>query len=269
MFDWVTEHEMALRLGMFFGIFFIMALFEGVAPRRPLTAPKWFRWLNNLTLVGLNAFVVRLVFPTALAGVAMFLADNRVGGFNVLDAPLWLSVPLSLIILDGVIWLQHKTFHEVPILWRLHRVHHADPDIDVTTGSRFHPLEILISMVIKVVAVTALGAPAVAVVLFEIMLNALAMFNHSNVRLPSAVDRIVRFLVVTPDMHRIHHSVIPAEYNTNYGFNLALWDRWFGTYTEKPRHGHLGMEIGLKGCQPAQATNVASMLKMPFSTQTH
>lgn len=261
----ISTHEATIRLSAFFGVFALMAIWELFAPRRALTQPKSARWLNNIGLVVLNTVVVRLIFPTAAVGVAVYASQQYWGLFNQVNVPGWLAVPASVIILDGVIYLQHVMFHAVPAFWRLHRVHHADLDFDVTTGSRFHTIEILLSMLIKFAAIVLLGPPLVAVILFEVLLNATAMFNHSNVRLPLALDRIIRMLVVTPDMHRVHHSHLPHETNSNFGFNLSLWDRLFGTYRAQPEDGHTGMKIGIDTFRDsAQCTPLPRLLMMPF-----
>jgi sterol desaturase/sphingolipid hydroxylase (fatty acid hydroxylase superfamily) len=263
--DWILEIEPLIRLGFFAGVFATVALWEVFAPRRALTLGRGLRWASNLGLVALNTLVVRLLFPAAAAGVAVFCAANGWGLFNQLAAPLWLTVGLSVIALDFVIWLQHVLVHAVPVLWRLHRVHHADLDYDVTTGGRFHPLEIVLSMLVKFTAIALLGAPVVAVVIFEVLLNASSMFNHGNLRLPVGVDRVLRLFVVTPDMHRVHHSVHPDETNSNYGFNLPWWDRIFGTYRAQPRDGHGGMTIGLHEYRdPRVADRLPGMLMIPF-----
>jgi len=265
MDNFISAHESTIRLGVFFGIFAVMAIWEILAPRRVLTQSKSARWLNNIGLVVLNTLVVRLVFPAAAVGVAAYAARQHRGLFNQLDAPDWLAIIASVIILDGIIYLQHVMFHAVPAFWRLHRVHHADLDFDVTTGSRFHTIEILLSMLIKFAAILLLGPPLVAVVIFEVLLNATAMFNHSNVRLPLALDRIIRLLIVTPDMHRVHHSHLAHETNSNFGFNLSLWDRIFGTYRAQPEDGHTDMIIGIDTFRDsAQCTQLPRLLLMPF-----
>ena len=266
MDNFISTHEATIRLGVFFGVFVIMAAWEILAPRRKLTQPKLTRWLNNIGLVVLNTVVVRVVFPTAAVGVAAHTAQQHWGLFNQLDTPGWLAILASVIILDAVIYLQHVMFHAVPAFWRLHRVHHADLDFDVTTGSRFHTLEILLSMLIKFAAIVLLGPPLVAVVIFEVLLNATAMFNHSNVRLPLPLDRVIRLLIVTPDMHRVHHSHLAHETNSNFGFNLSLWDRLFGTYRAQPEDGHADMTIGIDTFRDsAHCTPLPRLLMMPFT----
>ena len=258
-------HELALRLGFFGGVLGVMALWEHLAPRRAPTVSKAVRWTNNLGIVVLNSLVLRLLFPTAAVGVAVFAADRGWGVLNELTLPPALSIGLSVLALDLVIYLQHVMVHAVPALWRLHRVHHADLDYDVTTGLRFHPIEILLSLFIKFAAILVLGAPAVAVLLFEVILNATAMFNHGNVRMPTSLDRVLRWFVVTPDMHRVHHSVRDEEANSNFGFSSPWWDRLFGTYLAQPSRGHEGMTLGIRKYRaPKQVTWLPGMLALPF-----
>lgn len=263
--QYILQNEASIRLGFFLGIFAIMALWEIIAPRRALTVSKLVRWTNNLGLVFLNTIIVRLIFPAAAVGVAAFAAEHGWGLLNYFDLPFVLAVTLSVVALDFIIYLQHVLVHAVPVLWRLHRVHHADLDYDVTTGARFHPIEIILSMLIKFATIVVLGPPVIAVVIFEVVLNAMAMFNHGNVRLPLGLDRVVRLLFVTPDMHRVHHSVEDNEANSNFGFNLSIWDRLFGTYIAQPREGHLGMTIGIHGYRdPKQVNQLPGMLALPF-----
>jgi sterol desaturase/sphingolipid hydroxylase (fatty acid hydroxylase superfamily) len=263
--EWVLEYELQIRLGFFFGIFALVAVAEILAPRRKLLASKPIRWINNLGLVFLNSLVLRLLFPAAAVGVAAFAQANGWGLLNYYDLPFILAVIISVIAMDMVIYLQHVMVHSIPALWRLHMVHHVDPDYDVTTGARFHTLEIILSMLIKFATIIALGPPVVAVVIFEVLLNATAMFNHGNIKLPESVDRILRLFVVTPDMHRVHHSVIPEETNSNFGFNLPWWDRIFGTYMAQPEAGHQDMDIGIQGFrQPKQISWLPGMLALPF-----
>jgi len=263
--NWILEHEISIRLGFFFGVFAAIAIWELIAPCRALTLSRLIRWSNNLGLVFLNSLILRLLFPAAAAGVAVLAQQRGWGLLNLYEAPFLLAAVASVVIMDGVIYLQHVMFHAVPALWRLHRVHHADPDYDVTTGARFHPLEIILSMLIKFATIVMLGPPVVAVVIFEVLLNATAMFNHGNIRLPTGIDRILRLLVVTPDMHRVHHSVEDDEANSNFGFSLPWWDRLFGTYRDQPRAGHQGMTIGIhKYHEPGQITWLPGMLILPF-----
>lgn len=261
----VRSHEVSIRLGCFFGIFAVMALWEVIAPRRRLTQPKTVRWANNIGLVFFNSFVLRLVFPTAAVGMALFAQEEGWGLLNHFQVPYALAVIGAILALDFFIWLQHVMVHAVPLLWRLHRVHHADLDYDVTTGARFHTLEILLSMLIKFAVIAVLGPPVLAVILFEILLNATSMFNHSNVRIPEGVDRVLRLFVVTPDMHRVHHSVEDDETNSNFGFNLPWWDRLFGTYRAQPRGGHEAMSIGIRTFRDSKWCSwITGMLAMPF-----
>lgn len=263
--EFALAHGPALRLGAFFGVFAAVALWEAAAPRRARLYPRRLRWLNNLALVGLNGLLLRLVFPLAAVGFAALAQTQGWGLLRVLALPEGAAFVLSLVALDFAIYLQHVMFHAVPLLWRLHRVHHADPEFDVTTGARFHPVEILLSMLIKLSVVAALGAPAAAVLVFEILLNACAMFNHGNLRLPARLDRRLRWLLVTPDMHRVHHSLDEDEANSNFGFNLSWWDRCFGTYRHQPRRGHADMEIGLRGHRDArEVCRLPGMLSLPF-----
>lgn len=212
-----------------------MAVWEVVAPRRRSEIPRLLRWTNNLALVAVDTIVIRLAVPLAAVGLALTAEQRGWGLFNVLQAPDWVAFGASLLVLDLVIYFQHRLFHAVPFLWRLHRMHHADLEIDVTTGVRFHPLEILVSLAIKLAAVAALGAPAWAVLVFEVVLNATSMFNHANVRMPSGLDRVLRWVVVTPDMHRVHHSIRPEETNSNFGFNQPWWDACFAPTAPNPR----------------------------------
>jgi len=258
------EHETWLRLSVFFGVFFIMALWEMIAPRRTLCYGKK-RWFANLGIVILNSFVARLLLPMGAVGAALWAETHEIGLLPLVHLSDALIIFIAIVLLDFIIYAQHVMFHRIPILWRLHQVHHADRDIDVTTGLRFHPIEIVISMLIKITAVVALGVPVLAVIIFEIILNAMAMFNHSNVRFPKVLDSMVRLLLVTPDMHRVHHSIIVKETNSNYGFNLSLWDRIFGTYRAQPEKGHDDVIIGLPEYQDKPTHQLGWMLKLPFA----
>jgi sterol desaturase/sphingolipid hydroxylase (fatty acid hydroxylase superfamily) len=262
--DILFAHEPWIRLGAFASVFATMALWELMAPRRPQAVGRLRRWPGNLGVVVIDTLLVRLIFPTAAVGVALVAQVGGWGLLPALDAPSWLAIIIAVIALDLAIYLQHVLFHAVPVLWRLHRMHHADLEIDVTTGARFHPIEILLSMAIKLGVVAALGAPAVAVLIFEVLLNATSMFNHGNVRLPQRLDRVVRWLVVTPDMHRVHHSILPRETNSNFGFNLAWWDRLFGTYRAQPQAGHAAMTIGIEQFRDPRELRLDRMLLQPF-----
>jgi sterol desaturase/sphingolipid hydroxylase (fatty acid hydroxylase superfamily) len=260
--------EPLIRLIFFFGMLGIMALWEMLSPSRPLSVSKPLRWASNLGLVVLNTVLLRVLFPLAAVGFAAIATERGWGLFNILNLPAWMVILLSVMALDFIIYLQHVMFHALPTLWRLHKVHHADLDFDVTTGLRFHPIEILLSMGIKITAIFLLGPPAVAVLIFEVLLNATAMFNHGNVSLPLQLDRLLRWFVVTPDMHRVHHSVIPHETNSNYGFNLPWWDYLFSTYRDFPSMGNQGMTIGLSEYQKTlRVEQLPWMLLLPFGNQ--
>jgi sterol desaturase/sphingolipid hydroxylase (fatty acid hydroxylase superfamily) len=260
----VLAFEPAIRLAAFGVVFAAMAGLELARPRRPLTGPKGLRWFNNFAIVAINTLMLRLAFPFLAVGLAVWAQFNGHGLLNWLDAPGWIAVPLSVVLLDLMVYGQHVAVHHIRPLWRLHMMHHVDVDIDVTSGARFHPIEIALSMLLKMAVVVALGAPAVSVVIFEVLLNATAMFNHANVQLPLGLDRWLRLVVVTPDMHRVHHSVIPAETNSNYGFNLPWWDRLFHTYRPQPALGHLDMTIGLADYQSERRQKLGWMLLLPF-----
>ncbi|MFW5453654.1 sterol desaturase family protein [Thioalkalivibrio sulfidiphilus] len=265
MTEWITANEAALRLGFFLGILLLLGIAEALLPRRQRLLTRLQRWTSNLGIVVINTVLLRLLFPAAAVGMALFAQSAGWGIFNTFEVPFWIAVLVSVLVLDFMIWLQHVMVHAVPALWRLHRVHHADLDFDVTTGLRFHPLEIILSMGIKFAVIAVLGPPVLAVILFEILLNATSMFNHSNLRLPLGLDRVLRLFVVTPDMHRVHHSVADDETNSNFGFNLPWWDRLFGTYKAQPREGHEGMTIGIDTFRdPRQCDGLKGMLLMPF-----
>ena len=264
MSEALVANELLIRLAAFAGIFAVMAAWEILAPRRDQKLGRRTRWSGNIGIVILDAVLVRLVFPITAVGLALVAEARGWGLFYVLDLPTWVSVPLAVMALDLAIYLQHVLFHAVPTLWRLHRMHHADLELDVTTGTRFHPIEIILSMGIKLGAVAAMGVPAVAVLAFEVLLNATSIFNHSNVRIPAWVDRGLRWIVVTPDMHRVHHSILAPETNSNFGFNLPWWDRLFGTYRDQPSAGHLGMTIGIEQFREPAEQRLGCMLTQPF-----
>ncbi len=267
--------EPILRLSVFAAAFIVMALLELALPKRRLTVSKSKRWATNLTIVGLDSLLVRamellprllggVIMPLAAVATAIWAEGRGIGLLNWLGWPAWLEILIALVVLDFAIWLQHLAAHKIAPLWAFHQVHHADRDIDVTTAIRFHPVEIGLSMLYKMAWVTVLGPAPVAVVLFEVILNACAMFNHANVALPPGLDRVLRTLLVTPDMHRVHHSVVRREHNSNYGFNLSIWDRMFGTYVAQPEHGHDGMTIGLAPYQSDAPTTLRWSLTVPF-----
>lgn len=259
--------EPQIRLAVFAGLFALLAVLEYLAPRREPKPAKARRWITNWVIVAIDSFLLRLVFASAAVGVAIWAEHRGLGLFNLLELPGWLAIILSFLVLDFAIWFAHLASHKIPLLWKVHRMHHSDIDMDVTTAIRFHPIEILLSMLWKVVIVITLGAPAEAVLLFEIILNGAAMFNHSNLKLPLALDRILRLLVVTPDMHRVHHSVVRRETDSNYGFNLSVWDRLFATYTDQPAAGHDGMTIGIAEWQDERPTGLWWTLSVPFLLQ--
>jgi sterol desaturase/sphingolipid hydroxylase (fatty acid hydroxylase superfamily) len=261
--DSILATEPQLRLIVFLGVLVAMALWELAAPRRRQEIPRVIRWTNNLGVVVIDTIVLRLSFPILAVGLAVIAQDRGWGLFNIIAVPGWVAILVSIVVLDLVIYLQHVMFHAVPALWRLHRMHHADLEFDVTTGLRFHPVEILLSMGIKLAAVMTLGPPAVAVLIFEVLLNATAMFNHSNIRLPTLADRVLRLIVVTPDMHRVHHSIRPEETNSNFGFNLPWWDRLLGTYRAQPKAGHEGMLIGIEQFRTTRELWLDRMLIQP------
>jgi sterol desaturase/sphingolipid hydroxylase (fatty acid hydroxylase superfamily) len=260
----VLSQEPIIRFGAFAGVFVAMALWELAAPRRALTVGRLRRWPGNLGVAALNTLLLRLVFPTAAIGVALLAEEKGWGLFHAIGAPAWLAIIAGVLLLDLAIYLQHVLFHAAPALWRIHRMHHADLDFDATTGLRFHPIEIVLSMGIKMGVVAALGAPALAVLIFEVLLNATSIFNHGNVRMPAQLDRILRWIVVTPDMHRVHHSILPRETNSNFGFNLPWWDRLFGTYRAQPSAGHDAMTIGIEQFRDPHELRLDRMLLQPL-----
>jgi len=256
--------EPAIRVAAFASIFALMGLWELLAPRRRLSVGRLRRWPSNLGIVALDTLLVRLLLPTAAVGTALLGEERGWGLLPALGISGWAAVGVAVVALDLAVYLQHVLFHAVPALWRLHRMHHADLDFDVTTGNRFHPLEILLSMAWKLVVVAALGAPASAVLGFEVLLNGTAMFNHGNVRIGERLDRRLRWFVVTPDMHRVHHSIVTAETNSNFGFNLPWWDRLLGTYRPAPAAGHEGMTIGLGQLRDPGELRLDRMLLQPL-----
>ncbi|MFQ5543758.1 MAG: sterol desaturase family protein [Nitrospiria bacterium] len=264
MNTFLIANEPFIRIACFSGFFFIIALWEVAAPRRPLHYSKGIRWTSNLAVSFFNSFLLRALFPVLAVELAMLAQERTWGLLNYFILPEWIASILSVVLLDLVIYLQHVLFHAVPALWRLHRMHHTDLDYDVTTAARFHPIEILLSMIIKLVVVAALGPPPVAVLIFEILLNGTAMFNHGNILIPVKLDLFLRLAVVTPDMHRVHHSMIPRETNSNYGFNLPWWDRLFGTYCDQPRLGHEKMTLGIETFRAPRYLKFHWLLLQPF-----
>lgn len=265
MIEWIIQNEAGLRLGSFLGLLMVMMLWEWRKPARTLQQPRWLRWSSNLGIVVINTAVLRFFIPLLAVGTALWVTEKGIGLFNRIDWPLWLEILLTYLILDMAIYFQHVLVHYVPLFWRFHRMHHADLDFDTTTGLRFHPVEIIFSMLIKMALVAAIGAPAVGVIIFEIILSAGAVFNHSNVRLPTVIEPWVRALIVTPDMHRVHHSVIRRETNSNFGFSLSIWDRVFGTYIKQPQAGHTNMTIGIEVFRDSKDLYLHRMLIQPLS----
>ena len=261
-------NEPLIRIAAFVGIVTVVAAWELVAPRRPLAHPKWLRWSGNFGVVVIATIALRLLFPIAAVGTALFAQEHEWGLLNLTAWPGWLEFLIAVVALDLAIYLQHVLFHAVPALWRVHRMHHADLDFDFSTGVRFHPVEILLSMAIKMGVVLALGPPALAVLTFEILLNATSVFNHGNVRMPAAFDRVLRWFVITPEMHRVHHSIHPFETNSNFGFNLPWWDRIFGTYRDQPKDGHEGMTIGIDQFRSERDLRLDRILVQPLLTRS-
>ena len=258
------QAEGLIRLAAFAVVFAAVASWEIAAPRRKPLYSRRSRWPHNFGLLFVDVLVVRLLAPGAVIGVALAAQERGWGFLNLVSLPPWMAFLAGVVLLDLVIYFQHVMFHAVPTLWRLHRVHHADLDFDVTTGTRFHPIEILISTVIKCAAVAAIGAPAVAVLVFEVLLNATAMFNHANASLPGRAERWARWLVVTPDMHRVHHSALYDESSSNFGFSLPWWDRLFGTYRPQPGLGHDAMTIGVDAFRSPEDLRLDHLLIQPF-----
>lgn len=256
--------ETGTRLGFFLGVFLLLAILERLSPRRVLTGSKPRRWFANLVIVALNPLSVRLVFPILPLGMALLASERHWGVLNNIDLSLWLETALGVFALDLTIYLQHVLHHAIPLLWRLHMVHHSDLDFDLTTGVRFHPIEIVVSMALKISAILALGPPVLGVLIFEVALNAASMFNHSNIDIPEKVDHLIRLYLVTPDMHRVHHSVVVQETNSNYGFCFPWWDRIFGTYKAQPERGHLEMAIGLSQFRDEKRLTLPKLLLLPF-----
>jgi sterol desaturase/sphingolipid hydroxylase (fatty acid hydroxylase superfamily) len=258
------NNEVSIRLGFFFAVLILVALWERVAPRRTLGYSKKVRWINNLGIVFLNSLAVRLLFPVVAVGMAFLAQERGWGILNRIELPYWMVAAFAVVWMDLAIYLQHVMFHALPALWRIHRMHHTDLDYDVTTGLRFHPIEIVLSMGIKLGVVALLGPPPAAVIVFEVLLNATSMFNHGNIRLPSVVDKVLRLILVTPDMHRVHHSIVRRETDSNFGFSIPWWDRLFGTYRSQPAMGHEGMTIGLEAFRDSKMLSLPWLLAIPF-----
>jgi len=268
MWELLIEYEAPLRFALFACAFVALATWESIAPRRTLSTSKVTRWSANLGIFIMNTVMIRAVAPAAAVGIAVFAQERGIGLLHAVEWPQLLEIMLALLALDLAIYLQHVMFHAVPLLWRLHRVHHADLDFDVTTGTRFHPVEILLSLAIKAAAIFVIGAPVVAVLIFEIMLNLSSMFNHSNIHIPQAADAVLRWFVITPDMHRVHHSIYRDETDRNFGFNLPWWDRIFGTYRSQPRGAHDKMPIGIPTFRdPRHCVTLTGILSLPFMSE--
>ena len=263
MTDLLLANEPLIRLRFFLGILLAMALWEVAAPRRRREIPRLLRWSNNLGIVIVDTLLVRLTFPIVAVALAVIAEERGWGLFNAVALPTWLEVLATVLIFDLAIWTQHLVTHKVPVLWRFHRVHHADRDFDVSTAIRFHPVEIAFSMLLKIGLVYLIGPPALGILMFEIILNGTALFNHANIRLPPWLDAVLRQFLVTPDMHRVHHSDLRAEHDSNYGFALSVWDRMFGTYIAQPEGGHDGMTIGLQW-QDDRPSRLGWSLSLPF-----
>ena len=266
--DLLYDHEALVRLASFIGVFAVFAIWELLAPRRARQYSKGMRWLNNLSLTFLNTLIIRLAIPLTVVATAAIAQQQNLGLLHKVGLPTWLLIAIAVLMMDLVLYLQHLVFHHVHFLWRLHRMHHADLDFDVTTGIRFHPIEIILSTIIKVTVVLMLGAPIAAVIIFEVLLNATSLFNHANIYIPKKMDQVLRWFLVTPDMHRVHHSVILDETNSNFGFNLPWWDYLFKTYRAQPKAGHIDMTIGIEYFRTKRDLWFDRMLMQPFKNPT-
>ena len=264
METWLIANETIIRLSFFFGIFILVGVWELIVPRRQLNFSKPVRWYSNIGIVFFNSLVLKLIFPIMATGLAFFAMGKGWGLFNNIELPFFIRVVTSMLLLDGAIYIQHAMFHSLPLLWRFHRMHHTDMDLDVSSGARFHPVEIIISMGIKLSVIVVPGPPVTAVILFEVLLNFTAMFNHGDIYISPKIDRILRCFVVTPDMHRVHHSVSAKETNSNFGFNFPWWDTMFGTYKAQPEKGHSSMTIGISKFRNPENLHLHRMLIQPF-----
>lgn len=264
MSDALLAYEPALRTGIFLLVLSAMLVWEVLAARRLERIPRSSRWPGNFAAVVLGAITVRVVFPLTAAGLALMASDRGWGFLNQAEIPLYIAIPLSVLVLDIAVYFQHRMFHALPWLWRLHRMHHADLEFDASTGLRFHPIEVLLSMALKMLIVLLIGAPALAVLVFETLLSTTSLFNHGNVRLSHKLDQWLRFILVTPDMHRVHHSIIKRETDSNFGFCISWWDRWFRTYIDQPEKGHLDMKIGIENFRTENDLGLGQMLIQPF-----
>lgn len=258
--------EPRLRLATFIGVLAVMVLWETLAPYRLRQQPRFMRWSGNLGILVLGTVLVRLLIPFAPVGAAALAATRGWGLFNILQVPAWTAFAISFLALDLVIYAQHRVMHRLPLLWRLHRMHHTDLELDATTGLRFHPFEITFSLALKIAAILALGAPPVAVMVFEIVLNASSLFNHGNVRMPANLEAALRLMIVTPLMHRVHHSAAPMETDSNFGFNFSWWDRLFASYRAAPAAGYEHMTIGLAAFRDPTDNRLDRLLAQPFKS---
>jgi sterol desaturase/sphingolipid hydroxylase (fatty acid hydroxylase superfamily) len=263
-----VDSEATIRLLVFISAFILLAVLEHFFPRRTLKYSKAQRWLSNFGISAFNTLLIRLLIPIAAVGAAMFAAEQNWGLLNLIDLPVWLGIVTFLLVFDLTIYFQHRLFHAIPVLWRLHRMHHTDMDYDVSTGNRFHPLSILLSSTIKLALIFVLGPLPVAVIAAEVLLNATSMFNHSNLKIGLKLDRALRYFLVTPDMHRVHHSSNPQEHSQNFGFNFPWWDKLFGSYKDQPELGHDKMEIGIKGFCSTDSTGLGKLLMQPLKSDT-
>lgn len=263
------EYESYIRLGSFLGIFALLTIWEISSPKRELLQLRRFRWFSNIGLIVLSSVLIRFILPTAAVGVALHVEQEQLGFLNLYELPFIVQFIFAFILLDLAIYFQHVMFHALPLFWRFHRVHHSDLDCDITTGLRFHPFEMIISIVFKFLIIASIGAPVLAVVLFEIILNAASMFTHSNIKIPSTIERMVRWFIVTPDMHRIHHSIEENETNSNFGFFISAWDRLLGTYIHVPEKGHVNMQIGLQRFREPKWQNLRWLIYLPFVDKTN
>ncbi|SIO16370.1 Sterol desaturase/sphingolipid hydroxylase, fatty acid hydroxylase superfamily [Parasphingorhabdus marina DSM 22363] len=266
--EFLAPYESAIRLGVFAGMLLIMAVVEAVMPRKQRVQPRGYRWATNLGLVITGTLLLRVTMPMLAIGMALLATQNGWGLLAMITLPLWAEIIMAFLLLDLLIYAQHVVFHKVPIFWRFHKIHHADRDLDVTSGVRFHPVEAVLSMLWKLLCIAAIGPAAIAVFLFEVILNAASLFHHANFRLPARLDSLLRWIIVTPDMHRVHHSVRPAETDSNFSFFLTIWDRLFGTYVEQPKDGHAGMTIGLDEYQSDAPSGLGWSLVEPFRSHS-
>ncbi len=264
MLEFIQTHETEVRLASFAGLLILFSGLEAVFPKKKRVQARLGRWFTNISLSLLSNILLRILFQVTAIGTALFAASKGWGLLNLVLLPFWIELLIALILLDLAIYWQHVLTHKIPVLWRLHKVHHADRDIDASSGVRFHPVEIVLSLLYKMMVILLLGPSAIAVLLFEIILNGSALFNHANIKLPKSVDRVLRLLIVTPDMHRVHHSVLNEETNSNFGFNLSVWDRIFGSYRDQPKLGHDDMTIGLAEYQSVKPSTIVWSLSLPF-----